>query len=245
MESAQDRLEESQARIEAQLREILASRERQGTPLLSSSLDASSPEGRQTWVNLGRTLRKEGITPAMIGKNQSLLVRAIKDTLGRATSLADSFDQSFKTAHEYQSFSQRDPASLLGSAPPSVATFSTEFLQRHATITNPLDHDENIASGMNSLLEGMSGDDVLAHGLENDFTEADELTDADVATMMHNLEDLPSVLPQIHPESENICDARCSDNAPHHCNICYYCGKCHYGLNPEVHFSNGQTWLRF
>jgi len=80
MTSAQERLEESQSRIEVQLKEILGSR-RQGIPFMRNSLDASSPEGHQTWMNLGRTLREEGITPRMIKKNQNLLIRAMKDTL--------------------------------------------------------------------------------------------------------------------------------------------------------------------
>jgi len=81
MTSAQERLEESQSRIEVQLKAILGSQRRQGTPFMRNSLDASSPEGHQTWMNLGRTLREEGITPRMIKKNQNLLIRAMKDTL--------------------------------------------------------------------------------------------------------------------------------------------------------------------
>ena len=184
VETAQGRLEESQVRIESQLREILGSRERQGTPLLSSSLDASSPEGRQTWMSLGRDLRKEGITPGMIQKNQSLLIRAMKSTLNKATSLTGSIDESYKTAHEYQSFSQRYSAPILGSAPPSVAKFPSEFLQRQAP--DSLDHEENIASGIDFLLEGMSGDNFTALDPGNDFTETNELTDAEVTQFMND-----------------------------------------------------------
>lgn len=83
--------------------------------------------------------------------------------------------------------SPHDSVSLFGSAPPSVATFSSEFLHRCVSSTGPLDHDQNIASGVNSLLQGMNGDDVEAHDY-NDFIEAEELTDADVITMTQNIE---------------------------------------------------------
>lgn len=211
MTSAQERLEESQARIEIQLKEVLGSQQRQGTPLLSNSLDASSPEGHQTWMNLGRTLQEEGITPGMIKKNQNLLIRAMKDTLYREATLSDSFNESYQTAFEYHVTGPDDEASrasnsqnvnrlslqpyssprgsvqMLGSAPPSVATFSSEFLQRHVSSTDPLDQVENIAIGMNSLLQGMNGDKVEAHDY-NDFIQAEELTDDDVIAMTQDVE---------------------------------------------------------
>ena len=222
VESGQDRLEESQARIESQIREILASRKRQATPLLSNSLDASSPEGRQTWMNLGRTLRKEGITPGMIEKNQSLLVRALKDTLGRAAPLTESIDESYKTAREYHISPQQDSTPLLGSAPPSVATFSFEFLQRHKTNPNPIDHDENIASGISSLMEGMSGNDSQSQDLENDFAETDELTDAEAAAMMFALEGQPAPTRNLS-ESEVVCPAGNLNDAQFHYDVEYLC----------------------
>jgi hypothetical protein len=162
-------------------------------------------------MNLGRTLREEGITPRMIKKNQNLLIRAMKDTLCNKASPSGSLNESYQTAFEYHVTSPDDEAlsasvnqtegrllsqpytsphdsvSLFGSAPPSVATFSSEFLQRHVSSTGPLDHDQNIASGIKSLLQGMNGGNVEAHDY-NDFIEAEELTDADVITMTQNIE---------------------------------------------------------
>ena len=80
VESATERLEQSQARIEAQITALLESQQRDHGSAKSYSLDASSPEGRQTWMNLGRLLRAQGITPAMIEENRELLVRAMRFT---------------------------------------------------------------------------------------------------------------------------------------------------------------------
>ncbi|KAM0795330.1 hypothetical protein BDR22DRAFT_615181 [Usnea florida] len=96
-ESLSDRLETSQSRIEAQLQAILTNQQRTRTPILSQSLDASSPEGRQTWMELGRLLRDEGITPAMIRENRELLVNAMKSTLK-----AESVLESYVTAPEHK-----------------------------------------------------------------------------------------------------------------------------------------------
>ena len=169
-------------------------------------------------MNLGRILRREGITPAMIEDNQNLLIKAMKDTLGRDAALAESVGDSYRTAFEYritgsieqasnpsyiprrdpfsirpQSASQPGSAQLLSSGLPSAATFSPEFLQRHTTSIDALDAEENVVDGMNSLLEGMNGD----HDLGNDFIEAEELTDADVTKMMHDAEDFPPIVGEL------------------------------------------------
>ncbi len=180
-------------------------------------------------MNLGRILRDEGITPAMIEKNQNLLIRVMKDTLDHEASIADSINESYRTALEYciagsenevrnrsvfhgqgrflvgpSTISERDSTTLFGSAPPSVAMFPSESLQRHLTDTDLLDHDANVASGMSSLLEEMSADNYKAHDLANDFTEAEELTDAEVATMIDDTEDFLSAPTRHPPKSRYI-----------------------------------------
>lgn len=177
IKSATERLEESQAQIIMQLQEIIAAQQQQPIPALSHSLDASSPEGRQTWMNLGRVLRAEGITPAMIEENHDLLVSAMKTQL----SLDVVADESYRTAPEYPgdrpvdlgagssmslfaSFNSnpyRETCSIpiLGSAPPSVAAFPAEFLRRQGASAGTLDHKENVEHGMESLLQGMGMDE--------------------------------------------------------------------------------------
>ena len=154
----------------------------------------------------------------MIEENQNLLIRAMKDTLGRDAALAESAGDSYQTAFEYritgsieeapnpssvpyrnpfsirpQSALQPGSAQLLSSALPSAATLSPEFLQRHTTSIDALDAEENVVDGINSLLEGMNGDGDLG----NDFIEAEELTDADVTKMMHDAEDFPPMVGEI------------------------------------------------
>ncbi|KAL9134648.1 MAG: hypothetical protein Q9175_004171 [Cornicularia normoerica] len=142
---------------------------------MSHSLDASSPEGRQTWMELGRVLRDEGITPAMIQKNRALLVKAMKSTLSNETILAESMPQSYATAPEYHvddnttstvtqqrnashlgPCSALSPTSLLGSALPRSASFMNAFLERHDGAASSLDQKQNIDDGMRSLLRGMN-----------------------------------------------------------------------------------------
>lgn len=195
MTSVQERLEESQYRIEVLRKETLGSQRRKGITFMRNSLDASSPEGHQTRMNRGRTLREEGITPRMIKTNQNLLLRAMRDTLCNKASPSGSLNWSYQTAFEYHVTSPddeglsasvnrsegrllsqpytspHDSISLLGSAPSSAATFSSEFLQRCVSSAGLLDYDQNIASGINSLLQGMNGDDVEAQDY-NDFIES-------------------------------------------------------------------------
>ncbi len=183
-ESTAIRLEQGQARMEAQLQHILASQQRKPTPILSQSLDASSPKGRRTWMDLGRLLRAEGITPAMIDQNRELLVKAMKTSLEEADSLSESFSESYRTApewHDCQSpdgfrYSIRPPPNpslasntynsyssstmLLSSAPPSKAAFSDAFLDKYSSRSNPLDQNQNVAIGMESLLSGMDAEDL-------------------------------------------------------------------------------------
>ena len=180
LDAVSGRLHTFQARIESQLQAILANQQRSKTPLLSQSLDASSPEGRQTWMELGRLLRDEGITPAMIQNNRGLLIDAMKNTLRTKATLVGSASESYATAPEYQvdndttSVSHaRDtshldrsavsyPMSLLGSAPPRSAGFTTAFLERHDGSANSLDQRQNVDDGMQSLLQGMSHDDLTS-----------------------------------------------------------------------------------
>ena len=105
LDSISERLDTSQARIESQLQAILANQQKSKTPILSQSLDASSPEGRQTWMELGRLLRDEGITPDMIQDNRGLLIDAMKNTLRNKTVLAESASESYATAPEHPSHS--------------------------------------------------------------------------------------------------------------------------------------------
>jgi hypothetical protein len=168
--SAASTLQESQIRIENQLEQILQAQSRQSNPVLSGSLDASSPEGRQTWMELGRLLREEGITPNVISKNKGFLIQAMKKSIQE---LSDSSDAaSYRTALEYQSFSSSakqslrpypsvsDSMSLLSSAPSLGATFSEHFLARSAPksrLQSCLEQKENVEDGMQSLIGSMTG----------------------------------------------------------------------------------------
>lgn len=175
LESLSDRLEASQSHIEAQLQTILANQQRSKAPILSHSLDASSPEGRQTWMEIGRLLRDEGITPAMIQQNRELLVNVMKTALKNETNLAESIPQSYATAPEYPidnsttlSVTQPSnapqtglpfilsPMSLLGSAPPRGAGFTDAFLQRQNSAANSLDQQQNVEGGIDYLLRGIN-----------------------------------------------------------------------------------------
>ena len=185
-ESLSDRLETSQSRIEAQLQAILTNQQRTKTPILSQSLDASSPEGLQTWMELGRLLKDEGITPAMIRENRELLVSAMRSTLK-----AESVPESFVTAPEYNlnsyPFEQRNAScldsplafssiSLLSSAPTRSAAFTDAFLERQSNVPSSLSEKQNVDNGMRSLLQGMNGEDDSA-GESNDEMDDIELED--------------------------------------------------------------------
>ena len=179
LDSISDRLNTSQARIESQLQTILANQQSSKTPITSQSLDASSPEGRQTWMELGRLLRDEGITPAMVQENRGLLIYAMKTTLKNKTLLAESIPQSYVTAPEYHTDTNTPssvnqprslpdlglppvsfPMSLLGSAPPRSSGFTDAFLERQKGEASPLDQKPNVDDGMQSLLQGMNRDDL-------------------------------------------------------------------------------------
>ena len=179
-------IQESQRRIENQLDQILKSQIRDPYPVLRGSLDASSPEGRQTWMELGRLLREEGITPKIISKNKSLLVQAMKKTLEEIDASPDV--ASFRTAFEYQSFSSaakyspgvalgaKDSISLLSSAPSLGATFPTYLMAHQSQTLDCLDHEENVDNGMRSLMSGMeesseSADTSQQFGHEIDLIE--------------------------------------------------------------------------
>ena len=194
--------------MEAQLQQILASQQKEGRSIGSQSLDASSPEGRQTWMNLGRLLREEGITPAMIRENRHILISAMKTSLERQPSLAESVEQSYRTAREYGEYSHEeylgsstrsptsantgdtlDPSltstSLLSSAPRQGASFPDVFLERHGGLTTSLNQRENVETGMKSLLRGMNADRYLGEITEDadmGLEEAARLSDASLKT---------------------------------------------------------------
>ena len=194
LEAASERVVETQNRMEQQLQAILASKNRHQDPLMAQSLDASSPEGRETWMNLGRLLRTEGITPAMIKHNRDVLVKAMKRTLQEdiSQSIPDSY-QTYHTAVQsfsdlsHSSYSDRKVSSqkfqdqslgaasmaLLGSAPPRGTTFTDEFINRQGGIDGSLDRPENVEEGLQSLFSGMSEDkalDRLDEKFEDDMT---------------------------------------------------------------------------
>lgn len=154
--------------MEAQITALLESQQRGHGSAKSYSLDASSPEGRETWMNLGRLLRAEGITPAMIEENRELLVRAMKTSLEEGVSPAQIYrtaPQSFEDDYDSMSIAQPPQSmaghsasastSLLGSAPVLGATFSRAFLERHNGAARSLDKEQNVQDGMKSLLKGM------------------------------------------------------------------------------------------
>ena len=93
-------LQQSQSRIEGQLQDILASQKRQEASIMSKSLDASSPEGCQTWMMVGGLLKEEGITPSMIKWHGKDLINAIKKTIKELSSSSITTD-SYLTAVEY------------------------------------------------------------------------------------------------------------------------------------------------
>ncbi|KAL6715281.1 hypothetical protein ACLMJK_007545 [Lecanora helva] len=176
LEAGANRLQKAQHRMEQKLEAILTSQSRFEDPVIAGSLNASSPEGRKTWMNLGRLLRAEGITTSMIRKNTSTLVKAIRSALGEGLSssnesyhtacesLPDSIQDSHKSNnHRNQSLRQgssmKGSIALLGSAPPVEGTFSEEFLKRHNRADHPLDQMDNVENGMQSLIVGMDGED--------------------------------------------------------------------------------------
>lgn len=203
LDSLSARLETSQTRIEAQLQSILANQQRSNTLIISHSLNASSPEGRQTWMELGRLLRNEGITPDMIQKNRALLVNTMKSALKNETPLAGSVPESYVTAPEYHvdngftsSVTQRGKAShlglpsvssqvsLFGSAPPRSAGFTDAFLEKQNGAASSLDQEQNVDDGMQSLLQGMSHAESIGEYQKDetliDFDEVEDFVLEDV-----------------------------------------------------------------
>ena len=198
-DSISDRLDTYQTRIESQLQAILANQQSSKTPIMSQSLDASSPEGRQTWMELGRLLRDEGITPAMIQKNRGLLLNAMKNTLRHETLSAGSTPQSYATAPEYHAenntttLSVTQPRnlshqglpsvssamSLLGSAPPRSSGFTEVFLERQNGAASSLDQEPNVNNGMQSLLQGMTCDEISRGSEWADSLELEEFEEED------------------------------------------------------------------
>ena len=208
LESSQLSIADSQARIERQLEHILAKDDQRGGAVVSHSLDASSPEGRQTWINLGRLLRKEGITPSQVEKNKDALIRAMKATLGKDGSRAESLSESYQTAPEYPksmssinsslqscnvgspvpsrsqpSIRKDDLSRLLGSAPPRSATFSPEFLKRNEDLFFNFERDQNIEVGMSNLREGMLADPFDEFD-NDDFSVTEELSEFEAENLI-------------------------------------------------------------
>ena len=189
-----ERLDTSQARIEAQLETLLASQPTSKT-LLSQSLNASSPEGRQTWMELGRLLRDEGITPAMVQENRGLLINAMKNTLRNVNVLAESIPLSYVTAPEYDSKHNspligsplrnvslpeqslvQDSISILGSAPPSNTGFMSKFLQREIDAASSLDQKQNVNDGIESLIQGMSCENNDSEEVTSDESDSGDVS---------------------------------------------------------------------
>lgn len=168
LEAASERLEAAQSRMEQQLQTILASQQQCESRIMSQSLDASSPEGRETWMNLGRLLRAEGITPTLINQNRDVLIKVMRNTLqgDSSSSVPESYVtalESFSQANSYSKStarSQQPSADVLGSAPCRGATFSDVFLERHKGVVQPFDQQENVDGGMQSLLQGMEDIEV-------------------------------------------------------------------------------------
>ncbi len=171
-------IEQSQSRIEKQLQEILATQQRNQSPILSQSLDASSPEGRETWLMLGRFLREEGITPSEIKKYRPELINAMKTTLATLTGPTAS-PSSFHTAKQfsYASLDEHpgsrtsdvDSASLLGSVFHQESCFLSQFTQKELQMPGAWDKATNIDEGVGSLIQGMEIS-------ENEFQSSDTAT---------------------------------------------------------------------
>lgn len=146
-------------------------------------------------MNLGRLLRAEGITPAIIDQNRDLLVKAMRTSLEQGQSLAESIPESYQTAPEWSfspkfesypasfknissphtlsktQFSYPNSTMLLGSAPPRNATFSDAFLERHNGKASSLDQSQNVADGIESLFDGMNH----IGQRDDDYDEGDEI----------------------------------------------------------------------
>ncbi|KAG8528266.1 uncharacterized protein KY384_007183 [Bacidia gigantensis] len=152
--------------MEQQLQDILASLNQDQSLILSQSLDASSPEGRDTWMMLGKRLKVEGITSKQIQKHSIELVNAIKTTIGQLSS-----PESYETAPEYFGRSHEMPHSVTTSVPDgSIASFGSGP-QRGALFPSQLTAnvdfrskdwtaESNIQCGVTSLLRGLESRDT-------------------------------------------------------------------------------------
>ena len=191
MIAKQDELQQSHVRIENKLQQILQLQHKKGDSLSSQCLDASSPEGRQTWMNLGRLLREEGITPSMIKKNQDALVKVMKTTC-KDLSPGESATESNQTAPEYPQGSSSAPPSsipLLSSAPPRDAHFPPSLLQKQSASASLLDERQNLDNGIESLLAGMETEVDKIDEDDDIFAITEELSDEAVAYMEQDFYD--------------------------------------------------------
>ena len=155
------RLEDSQSRIERQLKELLASDRRRSSRLVSRSLDASSPEGRGTWMMLGRLLRDEGITPKDIKAHKDKLVLAMKNAMAPLSQEGASLS-SYHTATEGSYATRQDNVDFaacqittLSSKPREGSYFPPSIADRAHGIPGAWTEDDNVEKGMRSLLDGM------------------------------------------------------------------------------------------
>lgn len=157
-------------------------------------------------MNLGRLLRTEGITPQIIKENRELLIKSMKITLENKglSSGTSSYHTAFEsisarstnstiseTALLNSGASSRSKVSskqILGSALPSRATFTDEFLARHRGPEGLLDMRDNIDDGLQTLLAGM--------GADQDATETDSY-DQDDLINFEGSSDLQSQTPAI------------------------------------------------
>lgn len=211
-EAASERSSAKLENHEFMLQSFLAAQQRQERPILSQSLDTSSPEGRETWKELRRLLDREGIQPAMIKQNRGIVVKAIKTALQENDLLSNS--ESYHTAFESFSShhrtltnpsSSRPPAqaslSLLSSAPPRAPTFSDEFLERHHGAARSIEQDTNIQGGLEFLLEGMEAVEIAREpedGNEDDGPDLEGLNEAGDTT------ETDSDNAQLRPMEQNL-----------------------------------------
>ena len=154
----------SQSQMQQQLQEVLASDRRRSSPIVTHSLDASSPEGRETWMMLGRLLREEGITPSQIKAHREDLINAMKATMA-AFSQASNSPSSFYTAAETMYVTLNDNISgttctegqnaILSSKPREGSYFPSSLTDGARRVPGAWEEDGNIDIGVSSLLEGM------------------------------------------------------------------------------------------
>ena len=167
---------QSQSTMQQQLQEIIASNRRRSSPFIAQSLDASSPEGRETWMMLGRLLRDEGITPSQIRAHRGELVTAMKATMA-AFSQASNSPSSFYTAAEtdYVSLDDTigdatcngDQIAVLSSKPREGSYFPSSLTDVARSVPGAWEEVGNIHIGVSSLLEGMEISDEVSE--ERDY----------------------------------------------------------------------------